>query len=218
MKSLLEVVKAYPDLKIVNHAEDLMAELPVFASGKEAADFGIALFHKKEGENMGSVCLHYNGRVVGILTYGPTFGGRCWDAKAIGGVASIEGKRLGDILVLLGAFYAGRLVMDRRSVTAPAKKLWKRMIDRGDLVTAPLDDIKNPQTVPTQDDCELHPEPWLNQAILAASRPNYIGKMNINHMQYMSNPKAVSEDSMLEQGFRLFTYLRHVVKYGKPGI
>ena len=58
---------------------------------------------------------------------------------------------------------AGELGPDRDIVKPGAIKAWQRIVDAGYVDAHPYDDVKNPQTPPPEDDCDLHPDmPVLN--------------------------------------------------------
>ena len=74
---------------------------------------------------------------------------------------------------------AGEMGPDRDIVKPGAIKAWQRIIDAGYVEAHPYDDIKNPQTPPLEDDCDLHPDmPILNASYnLKGSIPSDISEM-----------------------------------------
>ena len=88
------------------------------------------------------------------------------DAPCLGAmkVASIAGPGK----LMYGLAYAlspsGLLISDRESMTPVAVDAWKRMAAKGGRGRRQLDNISDPQTPPTDDDCELRPEEFLNYA------------------------------------------------------
>ena len=87
----------------------------------------------------------------------------CWGAMK---VASIAGPGA----LMYGVGYAlspsGLLISEREpeSMTSDAISAWRGMAAKEDRGKKKLDNINDPQTPPTEDDCDLRPEEFLNYA------------------------------------------------------
>lgn len=81
---------------------------------------------------------------------------------------------------------AGELGPDRDIVKPGAIKAWQRIVDAGYVDAHPYDDVKNPQTPPPEDDCDLHPDmPILNASYnLKGSIPSDILAMQERGMRH----------------------------------
>ena len=102
-----------------------------------------------EGELAGA--LGDAGIIVGRIVIGPSTG-PCWGAREVR-VSVGPGK--GDTLYPIAAALSptGRIMPDRGSVSPGAQSRWAKFPPESGL---DLDDINDPKTPPSEDDCEVH--------------------------------------------------------------
>jgi len=108
--------------------------------------------------------------IVGFLALFPvekTGAGPCWGATEVKLAAAHQGygPMLYDVAMAIAPNHT--LISDRGSVSISAQRIWDFYLNqRSDVEKLKLDDKNNPQTPPTEDDCELHNvyRPSLNYA------------------------------------------------------
>jgi len=109
---------------------------------------------------------NYNGVISGvILTYADRHSGECNGSFHVRRAASNE-KGWGTRVYLAALDYLEIIAADRFSVSPSAEGMWKSLARYGFVQQEPFDDIHNPQTPPTGDDCQVHDDrdPALNAA------------------------------------------------------
>lgn len=105
--------------------------------------------------------------VRGYMTTTAAKQGNCYGANEVQGIAAIKG--FGPLLYDIALGYVPALMPDRKSVSDQAAGVWQYYVNkRADVKKLKFDDIEDPQTPPTEDDCSLHDRPELNYAIKSA--------------------------------------------------
>ena len=91
--------------------------------------------------------------------------GECNGSFQVQRAASNE-KGWGTKVYLAALDYLELIASDRLDVTPAAEGMWKHLARSGFAKQVPFDDIRDPQTPPTRDDCQMHTgrDPALNVA------------------------------------------------------
>ena len=110
--------------------------------------------------------------------------GHCYGKGIIGRAASVPGSGLGPAAYEAAMWYAGGLTSDREETSDLAGGVWlkyKQRADSGEIDALPFDDLTNPQTPPTEDDCEMQDRDWLNYSYRLKSKPPGLDELERNH-------------------------------------
>ena len=115
----------------------------------------------------------YNGVIAGVVLsdgkghrqFEGANVGECHGSFQVQRAASNE-KGWGIKVYLAALDYLEVIASDRFSVTPAAEGVWKKLANYGFVEQEPFDDIRDPQTPPTRDDCQMHTgrDPALNSA------------------------------------------------------
>jgi hypothetical protein len=96
----------------------------------------------------------YRSVIAGVV-YNKEFGS-CNDAGVIEISVSHPDYKAGPLAYEIAMWQAGSLAPDRKTVSKSARKVWQKYSQRGDITSSPFDDVENPVTEDTVDDCRLH--------------------------------------------------------------
>ena len=96
----------------------------------------------------------YNSAIAGVAYNKET--GSCNDAGVIEKSVSHPDYKAGPLTYEIAMWQAGSLAPDRVNVSKSARKVWQKYSQRGDITSSPFDDVENPVTEDTVDDCWLH--------------------------------------------------------------
>lgn len=81
--------------------------------------------------------------------------GKCWNAGEVKFSAARKGY--GPLMYELAMADFGRLMPDHGGGSSPsARNVWTKYSQRSDVKALPFDDVKNPKTKPTEDDCHVY--------------------------------------------------------------
>ncbi len=135
--------------------------------------------------------------IVGYLDVRP-HKGDCWDAAEIKFSAAQKGY--GPLMYELAMSDFGKIMSDHGAGTSnAARRVWQKYDQRPDVEKLPFDDIKNPQTVPKNDDCKLVPDvdgeiAYLNQA--------YAGQGDVSGKEALMNAHRTFMKQMEANGYK----------------
>ena len=110
--------------------------------------------------------VQYNGVIAGVgFRKGGGRFGECNGAWHVASAASSERGR-GTQVYLAALDFLRNISSDRFSVTAEAEGMWRKLARYDFVEREKFDDIKNPKTPPTSDDCRVFParDPALNSS------------------------------------------------------
>jgi hypothetical protein len=138
------------------------------------------------------------GAVAGMVRVRQPPSGECYGALEV--VNSAAEKGFGPMLydIAMGLSPSHAITSDRNKVSKSAQGVWGFYKGkRGDVETLPFDDVDNPKTKPTQDDCQIHPggnENPINYAYKGSSKVN-VGALMANHKEFVRTLQHLIQSS-----------------------
>lgn len=118
--------------------------------------------------------------------------GPAWGAWAVTAAAAEKGY--GPFLYDLAMSYCKTIMSDRYTVSKFAEKVWNKYATRSDIIAKPLDNVKNPQTPPPEDDAKVYQDrPALNYAY-STSHPLDVSKfVDKTQVEVMKITNSIAE-------------------------
>lgn len=137
----------------------------------------------------------------------------CNRASEVLKAASEAGSGLGPAAYEIAMYYSKNgLTSDRIAVSDSASSVWEKYKNRSDVESLKFDDIDDPRTVPTDDDCRLHKDrAQLNRSYTLKNKPDGLDEMESRHEEMLSfydefiGEKGKLENELTIMNNRLFS-------------